>query len=156
MALGYTIEMRPRTYCHGVAARHVKVQRALTAAAKTIHSRAEARLASVRATGWKKVSGPEHVTTITTENATGKYGHLDRAVSMYGTNPMAIEFGHTRSGYFSDPKYKSPDGEYILSGAAGLFNARGGSPRAPSKTKKTGRGYKGRELSWIYFTPSDR
>jgi hypothetical protein len=89
-----------------------------------VATRAEGNLAAARASGTEKISGPEHVTRITTTD-----GEVDAFVNMEGTDPMAIEFGHFPSGFFDPETYgrvtKAPHGLYILTRAAGLGGATG-------------------------------
>lgn len=129
--------------CNGAAAHHVETQRELRSITKRVEAKANGNLARARATGVEKISGPEHVTEIDAHSSTGKYGAVDYEVSMTGTNPMAIEFGHAPSGAFDPEKVgfvsKAPHGLYILTRAAGIGGYTG-MPGGRSR-KKT---YKGR------------
>ncbi len=69
------------------------VQDAVEAAAKRLARVAEGRLAAHRKTG------DHHITIDRIRNV--KYGYLDRYVSLKGSAPMSVEFGHRnhRGGY---------------------------------------------------------
>lgn len=69
------------------------VQNAVEKAAKRLARVAEGRLAGHRQTG------DHHITIDRILNK--KYGYLDRYVSLKGTAPMSVEFGHRnhRGGY---------------------------------------------------------
>ncbi len=107
-----------------VVSHHPVTEAAIHKEAEQVHARAEANLAAARASGVEKISGPEHVTTISVS-----HGEVDSFVNMDGTDPMAIEFGHFPSGFFNPERYgritKSPSGHFILSRAAGLLGSHG-------------------------------
>jgi len=63
-----------------------EVQDAVEAAAKRLARVAEGRLAAHRRTG------DHHITIDRIRNI--KYGYLDRFVSLKGSAPMSVEFGH--------------------------------------------------------------
>jgi hypothetical protein len=118
--------LMPQTELDGHVAHMAGVQGELKKHAEEIKVKAVANLAAVRAstTHTKIDEGRAHETKIVgPEHAKGKYGSVDWEVAMEGEDPMALEFGHTASGYFSRERFptaKSPHGVYILTGAAGL------------------------------------
>lgn len=70
-----------------------EVQDAVEDGAKTLAAKANARLAGHRRTG------DHHIDIDRIRNV--KYGYLDRYVSLKGSAPMSVEFGHInhRGGY---------------------------------------------------------
>lgn len=102
--------------CNWAASHHVETQNAIRSTVRTVERRAEANLAAVRAsTGWEKIHGPSHLTSIGSMMSTP-----DGWVYMQAPNPMAIEFGHAPSGVFAGTATRAPHGLYILTSAAGL------------------------------------
>lgn len=102
--------------CNYAASHHVETQNAIRAAVAIVERRAQNNLSSVRATtGWHKIHGPDHLTSIGSFMSTP-----DGWVYMQAPNPMAIEFGHAPSGVYAGTPTKAPHGLYILTAAAGL------------------------------------
>lgn len=101
------------------------IKREVKEEAKKVETKAEINLVSARATTThtRIEQNRANETEIKLEKAPGRMG-ADWLVSMYGVNPMAIEYGHYPSGYFDPVKYgsmtKSPSGLYILNRAAGF------------------------------------
>lgn len=100
------------------------IKAAVRAEAQKVETKAEINLVSARAntTHTRIEQDRAHETEIKMEKAPDRTA--DYLVSMYGVNPMAIEYGHYPSGYFDPDKYKSitksPSGLYILNRAAGF------------------------------------
>lgn len=101
------------------------IKAAVKEEAAKVETKAEMNLISARATTThtRIEQDRAHETEIKLEKAPGRLD-ADWLVSMYGVNPMALEFGHFPSGYFDPDKYgsmtKSPSGLYILSRAGGF------------------------------------
>ena len=127
------VRMYPREYVNGVVANHQKTQLELFKQATLLEARAELNLAMVRANPAKPpkvdpaTGGPVGATYIYKTRGRGKYGHIDWAVHMIGSQPMALEFGHAASGKFAGGR--DPHGRYIMSAAAGLGMNRYGGKR---------------------------
>lgn len=117
--------LMPRKALNSVVAHLEEVHDGLHKEAAEIESKAKANLDAARAsTAHTKIDKSRaHETSIGMGEAEGKYGSIDFEVFMDGEDPMAIEFGHAPSGYFSPERYgkvtKAPHGLYILTRAAG-------------------------------------
>ena len=110
-------ELMPQKAMDKVVSHLSDVQDPLKERAVTVRTDADANLTAARAsTTHHKISGPEHETEIHLD-----HGEVDHYISMTGSNPMAIEYGHFPSGYFAPEKYgkitQAPHGLYILTNA---------------------------------------
>jgi hypothetical protein len=114
----------------GLIAHMPGVQAELRTRAARVHTDAERRLSSARAsTTHRKISGLTGATKVLLE-----HGSVDHYIILEAADPMAIEFGHGPSGFFDPKSYgkitKAPHGLYILTGAGGI---------APNVTTHIGR-----------------
>lgn len=130
-------KLLPRRTVNGIVAHLEEVDAALHGEAKEVETRANTNLVAARAsTSHRKIASERaHETSIGMGHTEGKYGSIDYEVYMDGDDPMATEFGHAPSGYFSPEtgrKSRAPSGLYILTGAAGfdrLAHASSGKKR---------------------------
>ncbi|QGH79692.1 hypothetical protein SEA_ANON_21 [Gordonia phage Anon] len=113
------IRLIGQTPMNYVVSHHREVQAAIRKEGRSVTRKAEVNLARARAsTRWSKISGPDHLTTVAGEEA-----DVDYLIHLRAPNAMAIEFGHSPSGFFAGTETKAPDGLYILIRAAGLAGA---------------------------------
>lgn len=109
---------------NGMIANMRGVKAEVKSAAQKVEVKAEMNLKSARASTTHVRIDPAraHETEIKLEHAPDRAS--DWLVSMYGVNPMALEYGHYPSGYFDPDRYgsvtKAPGGLYILNRAAGF------------------------------------
>jgi hypothetical protein len=91
--------------------------------AEEIHGVADGLLMEARSTThWVNIGDP--ASTGHRYEITKSHGDVDSFVNLEGPNPLAMEFGHSPSGYFAPERYghitKSPEGLYILTRASGI------------------------------------
>ena len=139
------VEIYGEKLCNWAASHHVETQNALRKAAREVEGRARGNLATARATtGWHKLSGPDHLTRVTSGR-----DNVDHFVILEAPNPMAIEFGHFPSGAFDPEVYgkmtKAPHGLYILTAAAYLG-------KSTSVSSGSGRRYRDGDKSKSTYT----
>ena len=92
-----------------------EVNAAVKREAEAVADAAKAELAAVRATThWHKIIGPDHLTWVDSSD-----GEVDAYATLHAPNAVAIEYGHSPSGFFAGTRTKSPEGLYILNRAAG-------------------------------------
>ena len=107
--------------CNDIVLAMPELENAVGDAAKEMGGRAKDILTTVRATTpYNKLSGPAHLTYITTDKAEDGEPP-DWLVKLHAPNPIAVEFGHQPSGWFAGTDTHAPDGLYILYKAAGMM-----------------------------------
>ena len=104
-------------------------ENALKVEAEEIAVRAEENLAQANSSGWFEGEDVAGTTTVEVDKISkgirgNKYSaDFDVVMSNPDGGAMAIEVGHNPSGKFAGTKTRAPRGLYILSRAAGLFDA---------------------------------
>ena len=125
------------------------IEREVKQAAREVEIKAETNLRSARAaTTHKRIQKSRVKTEVKLEKAPDR--KADWLISLYASNPMALEYGHYPSGYFDPIKYKSitksPSGLYILNRAAG-FPAQN-LVSAPTRKGQNAKSKKARKKRW--------
>lgn len=100
------------------AARHVQVRRKVRSVRDGVSRRARINLTEANATSRITFKGYFPASIDETEKIINDHEHA--YTILHAPNAVALEFGHMPSGFFEGTETKPPDGEYILTKAAGI------------------------------------
>lgn len=95
-----------------IAAKHKDTKKAVRRVNRDLSGRARANLAAANTTSRISKEGYFPAKIETSEH------DVDCFTTLHAPNAMALEFGHSPSGFFAGTKTKAPDPTYILTRAA--------------------------------------